>query len=260
MRAAAVLAAAAVTLGGLVVVGRQRDERLFPIAPNDQSIAAPAAATDPPAVPTASVPDPTSAPTTAGERSVTTDPDVGSDDITGPTTSGDQTPAGPDTPTRPVAPVTPTTTATPSGDGTLAAPLAIGTGVMVGEKFEVTVLEIVPDATTTIVDHDPDNDPPPDGFVYMMVRLQVTYLGDGETDPYFELLVGARGEGPSEYDDLDCIAIGPDDMFEQPSLTTSGTTVGTFCVAVPSALAPTASVFVEERFATADTRRWWSAS
>ncbi|TVR28482.1 MAG: hypothetical protein EA389_00390 [Ilumatobacter sp.] len=137
--------------------------------------------------------------------------------------------------------------------------LSLGTAAPVGERYVVTVVDIDLDATDLILAHEPSNEPPDLGDSFVMITLDVVFEGEGEGEPYFDLLVGAVDDGSLQFNDTDCLALVPDDMFGLPPLVSGEGVVGTFCLIVPSDVTDSLVFFVEEHESTADTRVWWSA-
>ena len=61
-----------------------------------------------------------------------------------------------------------------------------------------------------------------------------------------------------EYDDIDCVALTPDDMYGAPPIGPGEALVGTFCLVVPTDIAEDLTFFIEENQSSTDTRVWWS--
>lgn len=138
--------------------------------------------------------------------------------------------------------------------GSRTAPLALGTTAAVGD-YEVAVVEVVPDATTDILEAQGYGELPAEGKVHALVRLAVTYTGDEEGSPGFDLTVGIAGSDNRSYDS--CEVSPPESMFDEPDLLTGGQAEGTFCVTLPGDQATEGLVFVEEGFGFDDGKTWW---
>ena len=138
--------------------------------------------------------------------------------------------------------------------------LPLGTAAPIGERYTVTVTDVDLDATELILAEEPANEPPEPGSTYVMVTLDAVFIGEGQGEPYFDLLVGAVADGEREFDDIDCLALTPDDMFGLPPLASGEGVVGTFCLVVPLDATDSLTFFVEEHESIADTRVWWSAT
>lgn len=91
-----------------------------------------------------------------------------------------------------------------------------------------------------------------------MVTLDAQFIGEGDGEPYFDLVVGAVDAEQWEFYDVDCLPIAPGDMFGRAPLATGEAVVGTFCLAVPIEATDSLTFFVAEHGSTADTRVWWS--
>ncbi len=151
-----------------------------------------------------------------------------------------------------------TTTTEASGEGTTRDnPLPIGESAQVGD-YTVTVTEFIPDATMEMT-ADGFNDPPTNGL-YGVVNLAVTYTGDEEGEPSFELTVTLSGSDAVQYVDFDCAALPPDPgLFDAPTLERGGMASGNVCLDYPPAALPGEVLFVEttdEDFNT--VRRYWT--
>jgi hypothetical protein len=153
-----------------------------------------------------------------------------------------------------------TTTTVASGKGsTREDPLAIGEAAEVGD-YTVTLTQFIPDATMMMT-ADGFNDPPSNGL-YGVVNLAVTYTGDTEGDPSFELTVTLSGSDAVQYVDFDCAALPPDPgLFDAPTLESGGMAGGNVCLDYPAAALPGTVFFIEstnEDFET--SRRYWATS
>jgi hypothetical protein len=138
--------------------------------------------------------------------------------------------------------------------GSRTAPLALGTTAAVGD-YDVRVVEVGPDATTEILEAQGYGELPAEGNVHALVRLQVTYTGEEEGSPGFDLTVGIAGSDNRSYDS--CEVSPPESMFDEPDLLTGGQAEGTFCVTLPGDQAAEGLVFVEEGFGFDDAKIWW---
>jgi len=140
--------------------------------------------------------------------------------------------------------------------GSRSAPLALGTAATVGD-YQVTVLNVVPDATAQIIEAG-GYELPEGGNVHALVRLAVTYTGDSEGSPGFDLRVGIAGPDNRSYDS--CEVSPPEAMFDEPDLLTGGKAEGSFCVTLPGDQAAQGQVFVEEGLSFGDAKTWWRQS
>jgi hypothetical protein len=154
---------------------------------------------------------------------------------------------------------TPTTSTTepPSGLGTQADPFSFGSTAPVGD-WDVTVLELR-EATAEVTAANRSNDPPSDGFVYVLVRLRGTFQGDGEGDFFTDLGVGYLGRDGQTYRDYDCRVVEPDSILDQPAAKAGKSVEGNLCLQVPADVFGTGTLFVDRSPSTdAADRKWWA--
>lgn len=156
----------------------------------------------------------------------------------------------------------PTTTTTESTiprppDGSRERPYPFGHQAEVG-NYEATVVAFTPDATAEVMGSNQFNMPPAAGEVYAMVRLRVTYQGDEEGSPQFDVVVGYIGSDGRVYTAARCGAVEPDSMNDQPKLVAGGTAEGNECIKIPAAVVGTGAVFLEDQFSfDGDSRVFW---
>ncbi len=164
------------------------------------------------------------------------------------TIDADASAPGPSTP----APVDPSSPA--------SAALPLGTTAPIGDRYAVAMTAVDLDATELILAEDPSNPTPPPGDTYVMITLDVRFNGlVGEAEPYFDLRVGAVDDAGREFEDVDCVALAPDDMYGLAPLGPGEAATGTFCLVVPAEVTDTLTFFVEENVSSADSRVWWSS-
>ena len=189
-----------------------------------------------------------------------TDDSETTDTTTG-TTTGGATTESTDTPTTEPGDDTTTEPTEASGGeaGTRDNPLAIGTTAIVGD-YEVTLDEFVRDANDQMASANQFNDPAENGQ-YGLVTLTVTYQGDEEGEPAFDLAVTMVGGNAVQYSDTDCFATEPNPMTEAPTLERGGTYTGQLCLDFPPEALDGSILFVEPLFSFDDAdRRWWATS
>jgi hypothetical protein len=73
--------------------------------------------------------------------------------------------------------MTPTYTELPVG--TREKPVPIGTTVDLGDSWQVTVMNVIPDATNAVIRENQFNDPPKAGNQFFLARIQAKYTGSG---------------------------------------------------------------------------------
>lgn len=149
------------------------------------------------------------------------------------------------------------------GDGGMAAgsreqPLEVGQTARVGD-WDVTVDEIIMDATDQMAAANPFNDPAENGH-YALVTVTATYAGDDEGTAGWELAAVLSGANRVQYSDSDCGAVEPNPMFEQPTVEPGGTVTGQFCIDYPTeALGDSAVLFIEPLMSFDDSdRTFWA--
>ncbi|CAN5747990.1 hypothetical protein BH23ACT2_BH23ACT2_18400 [soil metagenome] len=196
---------------------------------------------------------------TGGDDTVATD--SGPEDASTSEVEPDETTTTVEPPTEPdetTEPEPTTTTAAPDdGEGTSDAPLAIGERAEVGENYEVEVTGTNLDATDLIADLDEFAEPP-DNDAYAIVSLDVTYIGDEEGDPGFDLLVTLQGGNGRQYDDTSCFADTPNSKFDAPTLTNGGSAEVDMCIDYELEAADGGTLFIEDFLSFDEARVYWS--
>lgn len=180
------------------------------------------------------------------------------------TTDGD----GPTTaPTFPVAPSGSGTQGTgrpafeedePGRGAVRESPLAIGSATPVDEWL-IRVIGYDPDATEEILEFNAANDPPPEGHVYAMARLQATWGGEGNKNAFLALEWGLVDDAGTIWTDTDC-AVLPDDLANQSGVPTGSTAEGTICFVIDEDFLDQVVLYVAPLLGEPVTRRWWQAS
>ncbi len=165
----------------------------------------------------------------------------------------------PTTTTTSTEPTTTTTTTQPEPEpGPRGNPLPLGEVAQL-EDYEAAVVAFTPDATSEIMAVNQFNDPPAAGSVYSLVRLSATYTGLAESFPFADLSVGHIGADSRVYDPLDCRAVVPDSLLDQPEVVMGGMVEGNVCLQLPQEVLGTGAVFVEPAFSFDGERAWWEA-
>ncbi|EWS79648.1 hypothetical protein BF93_10375 [Brachybacterium phenoliresistens] len=118
-----------------------------------------------------------------------------------------------------------TTSQQPEPGGSVEVPTENGTAT-------VSIGEIDWDANEEVAAASGANDAPPEGHVYVIVPVTMTYAGSGEFTGWFDITVTFVGADGQEYSSDS--ALVDDDLYLQPSITDGGTTSGNlvFLVAV----------------------------
>jgi hypothetical protein len=118
-------------------------------------------------------------------------------------------------------------------EGSRQNPIPVGTAVDVGENWQVTVLNVEPDATERVLAESEYNDPPEEGRQFFIAEVSVTYTGeDSDTFSSSELsAVGSSSVAYSTYEDS-CGEI-PDELPSR-EVFSGGTITGNVCWSVGS--------------------------
>lgn len=101
------------------------------------------------------------------------------------------------------------------------------------DAWEVQFLGINPDAEDVLLEENMFNDPAPEGFVYAMLEIQYTYLGEDRGTPAFDLdLAFVTAEGTT-HKSSDVSVVTPNDVFGINELYNGGSAVGNEAIAIP---------------------------
>ncbi|WP_346622247.1 DUF4190 domain-containing protein [Blastococcus montanus] len=122
--------------------------------------------------------------------------------------------------------------ADPAPGAPATAPVAWGVPAQVGD-YQVTVDAVTLDADAVVAGANQFNEPPTGQYV--LTQLTVTYTGDAEGTPGWDLSAVFHGTDNRQYSDSDCSAVLPDDAMEAPTLNPGGTDTFQFCMDVPPA-------------------------
>lgn len=136
--------------------------------------------------------------------------------------------------------------------GTRENPIPIGQKAQVGPNWEVTILEIVPDAWSIIEAENMFNEPPEEGYQYVMAKVQFSYIGEESGTPWVNLSLRYLGSDGNAYSEgVGVVPKAFSDIGEQfPGATAEGN-VGW---AVPADAVSGGKIIVEESFSFEDTR------
>lgn len=136
--------------------------------------------------------------------------------------------------------------------GTRENPIPIGQKAKIGSNWEITILEIVPDAWSIIEAENMFNEPPEEGYQYVMAKVQVSYIGEESGTPWVDLSLRYLGSDGNSYSEgVGVVPKAFSDIGEQfPGATAEGN-VGW---AVPVDAVRGGRIIVEESFSFEDTR------
>jgi hypothetical protein len=131
-------------------------------------------------------------------------------------------------------------------------PIGIGQKAKIGSNWEITILEIVPDAWSIIEAENMFNEPPEEGYQYVMAKVQVSYIGEESGTPWVDLSLRYLGSDGNSYSEgVGVVPKAFSDIGEQfPGATAEGN-VGW---AVPADAVSGGKIIVEESFSFEDTR------
>lgn len=201
--------------------------------------------------------DPAPAATTGGATDLTPGVRNSTDAPDGPGTSTDEPSAtgtdGTGTPGRPAFEPEDPDRGTDRDD-----PLEIGEFHVIADEWAVAIVAYDPDATQAVLDHNPQNAPPPDGEVFALARLEATFLGEGSANAFLELEWALVDEAGVLHTDADC-GVLPDDLAEQSSVPSGQSASGTICFSTDEDVLDEVVLFVNRLLGEEPTQRWWSA-
>lgn len=123
--------------------------------------------------------------------------------------------------------------------------------------YEITVLEVVPDATDQILAENQFNEAPAEGNQFFLVRLGVTYTGDASGTPAIDLnfnAVGASNVGYTTFQDS--CGVLPDDAMATGELFAGGHIEFNVCWQVTASDAGSLVMYVED-FVNFDAEDTW---
>lgn len=150
-------------------------------------------------------------------------------------------------------------TAQELSDGTSRdAPTPFGDTVVVN-GYELSVLDVIPDATDIVLETNARNSQPQDGHVYYMVRIKATYVGNDSGHAWSGLhynVVGNQNLGYSARD-YECGVI-PDPGSDTPMMFQSGSVEFNVCWEVPVDEVGSFVMYVEPNLILNNERVWLS--
>jgi hypothetical protein len=142
--------------------------------------------------------------------------------------------------------------------GSVAQPLRIGSPSNVGAEYRVTVSAVKANANTEVLAANQFNSPPKGQYV--LVHVDVTYLGPDEGTPWIDLSPTFVGTDARQYDASDCGAVVDEGVMQVPTLEKGGKASYQVCMDVPKAAIERGKVFVEEAISfDKKTRVYWAS-
>ncbi len=124
--------------------------------------------------------------------------------------------------------------------------ISIGEVGNVGE-YELTVLEVTPDATDPVLAQNQFNDPPADGNQFFIARVAVTYIGAENGTPWLDLNFGAVGDSNVGYAIFNnSCGVIPDDFIGTNDLFEGGSAEFNICWQIATGDAASLTMYVDE--------------
>jgi hypothetical protein len=143
-------------------------------------------------------------------------------------------------------------------DSSRTSPIPLGDVGLVGD-FQVSVLDVTPNATDLVLEENQFNDPPAAGHQFYIARVKVTLVGDEAADPSFDLNFQSVGDTAVGYTTFDpgC-GVYPDDQYSAGELFPGGTVEFNVCWQIDSADEDSLVMYVEH-FLSFDSDPVWFA-
>ncbi|MGY1783624.1 DUF4190 domain-containing protein [Geodermatophilus sp. SYSU D00698] len=118
----------------------------------------------------------------------------------------------------------------------------LGVPAQVGD-YQVTVDAVELDADASVQAANDFNEPATGQYV--LAQLSVTYTGETEGMPGFDLTAVFHGSDARQYSDAECTAVLADDAMDAPTLNPGGSDTFQFCMDVPPAAVAGGQLSVE---------------
>jgi hypothetical protein len=150
-------------------------------------------------------------------------------------------------------------TAQDTSDGTSRdTPYPFGESATVG-GFDLRVVDVIPDATSIVLEAGQHNDPPGPGYVFSMARVEATYVGEGSGHAWHGLLYNVVGAGNLGYSDRDAdCGTFPDRGIDTPEVFPGGKIEFNVCWRVPEDEVGSLVMYVDPNRLFNDERVWLS--
>ena len=118
--------------------------------------------------------------------------------------------------------------------GSIIHPLEPFDKLPIRDNWELEIQEVVLDATEDVLAENMFNDPPEDGYQFLMIAVKITYLGEDRDNMLSNdiQLIGDKNVAYNEYSNS-CGVI-PNDIDSLASVFTNGYLEGNICFSVPS--------------------------
>lgn len=143
------------------------------------------------------------------------------------------------------------------GFGAPDAPVPMGAVARVGD-WEASVVDVVPDATRLVMDEFDFNEPPRDGYQFILVRLETTYRGESDTALLLDLGFRLDAGEDKTYDEFDdSCGLFPGEIDQVAPTAPGETREGTLCWSIRSGDVENLSLVVDSLVTLEDPRVWF---
>jgi hypothetical protein len=131
--------------------------------------------------------------------------------------------------------------------GTRENPIPAGDTAQVGD-WEIAVLAAIPDATQTVMNENPYNEPPVEGNQFLMVEVSTTYRGTGSSPVALGLTFSTVGESSVAYSFGDYCGVIPNELDQYAEVFTDGSLSGNLCWSIKASDAGSLVLIVDNAF------------
>ncbi|MDO9556174.1 MAG: hypothetical protein Q7J82_01120 [Coriobacteriia bacterium] len=126
-------------------------------------------------------------------------------------------------------------------------PLPVGSTALIGD-WEVTVVSVDTEADDEIANTNQFNDPPPDGYRFVLVNLEGTYVGDESGNFGVDVLWKVLGSKGNTFETYDVFAVSPNPIDDTGEAFPGAMVSGDFVIAVPIDQIDGGAIILEEMF------------
>jgi len=144
-----------------------------------------------------------------------------------------------------------------SGVGTRGNPAPLGSVARVGD-WEISVVEVNQDAAAVVAEENEFNDPPEDGFNFVLWNIEAEYVGEESGTLWVDTSWKVVGSDGNTFDES-CGVI-PDSVSDVGETFSGASIAGNDCVAVEASQLDGASILVEASFSFDDDRTFFAIS
>lgn len=137
--------------------------------------------------------------------------------------------------------------------GTSHNPIPPETEVKVGSNWHITLLEITPDAWSIIKETNQFNDPPEEGYQFIMANIRFSYAGEESDTPWASLSLKYLGSDGNTYGEGEC-GVLPKPYSDIGEQFPGASAEGHVAWSVPSDTVVGGKIIIEEMFSFENTR------